>query len=99
MKKPEDFTELASRRSGFSARTWTRGYLAPVARDYPEVQMVGIARLRYRPHTGRTGEWRARLDEKLPGLIAKYQELAGQEDSTKVVNADFANSFVCNKPI
>ena len=77
----------------------TLGYLAPVARDYPDVQMVGIARLRYRPHTGRTGEWRSRLHEELTGFIARYQELAGQEDITKVVNADFANSFVCNKPI
>lgn len=75
------------------------GYLARVARDYPDVQMVGIARLRYRPHTGRTGEWQATLYEKLPGFIAKYQELAGEEDSTNVVKADFANIFVCNKPI
>jgi hypothetical protein len=48
--------------------------LAPVLRHFGNVQLVGIARLRYRPHTRRTQGWRAELD----GNGAKWR--AGYED-------------------
>jgi len=49
--------------------------LAPVLRDYPDVAMVGIARLRYRPHTKLTSQWWARQQGELPGIIKQYQQL------------------------
>ncbi|WP_207901331.1 hypothetical protein [Acidipila rosea] len=36
-------------------------HLCPVIVTLPDVQMVGIARLRYRPHTTRTAAWHAQL--------------------------------------
>jgi hypothetical protein len=50
--------------------------LAPVPRHITNVQMVGIARLRYRPHTKLTAAWWSELAEKGEALIAKYEQLA-----------------------
>jgi hypothetical protein len=55
-------------------RKWTE-YLAPVPRGYPDVQMVGVARLRYRPHTKRTSQWWAVLQARLPEYIKTYEAL------------------------
>jgi len=61
-----------------------RGYLAPVRRDYPDVQMVGIARLRYRPHTKRTSEWWAVLHKELPKFIETYNALRDKAEASKL---------------
>ena len=45
---------------------WAAGlalHLAPVREHLTEVQMVGIARLRYRPRTGATAAWFSRMAE------------------------------------
>jgi hypothetical protein len=49
--------------------------LAPVLAHITEVQMVGIARLRYRPRTGATAAWFARMAE-WDELAARYDEMA-----------------------
>ena len=51
------------------------GWLAPVQKTLLNVQMVGVARLRYRPRTKRTSAWRENLLQTVPGWIEKYQKL------------------------
>jgi hypothetical protein len=51
-------------------------WLAPVpTTDYPNVQMVGIARLTYRPHTVKTRAWWAAHTDKAPLWAKSYVEL------------------------
>ena len=61
-------------------RDWTEneGYnmLVPVPSHVQNVQMIGIARLRYRPHTKLTGAWRAELDDKGNRYISRYEQIA-----------------------
>ena len=65
--------------------------LAPVPRHIEGVQLVGIARLRYRPKTNRTrlfgreAEWRE--------VIARYGQIAANT-STSASGAPFATSRV-----
>jgi len=58
-------------------------YFCPVVRTYPNVQMAGVARLRYRPHTSRTSAWFAQLQESGPDWIGKYRELAEKAESSQ----------------
>jgi hypothetical protein len=51
-------------------------YLCPVRSSIPNACMVGVARLRYRPHTSRTGAWMTRLLESGPGILAEFEALA-----------------------
>ena len=63
---------------------WRNGLLlAPVSRSYPDVQMVGIARLRYRPHTRMTSEWWKNSQLGLPKYIEKYNELAAKAEQSR----------------
>jgi hypothetical protein len=58
-------------------------YLVPVPRNVPNVQMIGVARLRYRPHTTRTSDWYGDLVRNAPGIIARYKEvIEATEDSS-----------------
>jgi hypothetical protein len=50
--------------------------LAPVPRHLSRVQLIGIARLRYRSDTRRTDAWWGRLNEKGERYIVRYNELA-----------------------
>jgi hypothetical protein len=52
--------------------------LAPVPRHITNVQMIGIARLRYRPHTRMTAAWWAELNANAQRHLARYLELAGK---------------------
>ena len=59
-------------------RAWAEAHglhLAPVRAHITEVQMVGIARLRYRPRTSATAAWFARMGE-WNELAARYYEAA-----------------------
>jgi hypothetical protein len=47
----------------------------PVPRTLPNIQLVGIARLRYRPHTSMTAAWYANLQESGRAAKEKYEEL------------------------
>jgi len=50
-------------------------WLAPVPRHVANVQMIGVARLRYRPHTRMTAAWRVDLNAKGERFIAQYMAL------------------------
>jgi hypothetical protein len=57
-------------------------WLAPVPRHMAGVQMVGIARLRYRPKTRKTAAWWADLQAKGEGFLRRYEALAAPELGT-----------------
>jgi hypothetical protein len=62
-------------------REWATGeglILAPVPRHMINVQMVGIARLRYRPQTKMTGAWWADLESKCAAFTEKYEQIPAQ---------------------
>lgn len=61
------------------ARLEGYSWLAPIKNTLPDAQLIGVARLRYRPHTKRTSEWFAELTEKAPRWTQFYQELAEPE--------------------
>lgn len=49
--------------------------LVPVLKTKPNVQLIGIARLKYRPHTARTAEWLSQADE-WQKIAKSFQEMA-----------------------
>jgi hypothetical protein len=48
---------------------------APAWDTQPNVQMVGVFRLTYRPHTKRTAEWYRRLESKALEWIEEYEQI------------------------
>jgi hypothetical protein len=64
-------------------------YFCPVLNTKPNTQMIGVARLTYRPHTKRTKAWFAELQETAPVWIETFQELA--EKSEIAANRRLAN--------
>lgn len=50
--------------------------LAPIVNSLPDVQVVGIARLHYRPHTKRTSQWYADLMSNSRHWLEHYVKLA-----------------------
>jgi hypothetical protein len=53
--------------------------LAPVPSHIANVQIVGIARLRYRPHTRMTGAWWADLSANAEKHLARYAAIAAHQ--------------------
>jgi hypothetical protein len=53
--------------------------LVPVPRHIANVQMIGIARLRYRPHTKMTSAWWADLSANAEKHIARYAKIAARK--------------------
>jgi len=53
--------------------------LVPVPRHIANVQMVGIGRLRYRPHTRMTSAWWADLNANAEKHLARYAEIATRQ--------------------
>jgi hypothetical protein len=58
-----------------------RLWLVPVFANRSNVSLIGIARLRYRPHTKLTGAWLL-LTGHWTKFIEKYRDLAGEHDVT-----------------
>lgn len=58
--------------------------LVPVPRHIENVQVVGIARLRYRPHTAMTAAWWAQLNENAEKHLAHYAALT-RENTRRAV--------------
>ncbi len=56
-------------------------YFCPVLRTKPSAQMIGVARLTYRPHTKRTGAWFAELQQSGPGWIRMFTDLAANGET------------------
>ncbi|MGA2672152.1 MAG: hypothetical protein ABSE99_02890 [Terracidiphilus sp.] len=52
--------------------------LCPVSRDYPNAQLVGIARLHYRPHTKRTSAWSSNLQYAGPKCVDHFRRMAAE---------------------
>lgn|GEM_PF-2501500 len=68
-------------------------YLAPVKNTLPNVQMIGVARLRYRPHTKRTEHWWQELNESAETWLAAYRQLhVPAEQPRKVSNGNLAEN-------
>lgn len=62
------------------------GMLAPVPNHVAEVQLIGVARLRYRPHTNMTAAWWANHQSVCEGFAATYRQLCKRpEQQSKVV--------------
>jgi hypothetical protein len=59
--------------------------LVPVPRHIANVQMIGIARLRYRPHTRMTTAWWADLKANAEKHLARYAEIAARQTTRVVV--------------
>jgi hypothetical protein len=49
-------------------------FLVPVVNTLPNVQMIGVARLRYRPHTKRTSAWQRELAVNGRAWVERYRE-------------------------
>lgn len=49
--------------------------LVPVLKTKPNVQLIGIARMRYRPHTTKTAEWLSQSDE-WQKIAKSFQQMA-----------------------
>jgi len=56
--------------------------LIPVMDTLPDVQLVGIYRLRYRPHTIATLQWLRKLKNSATEWMREYSQLAEQDRST-----------------
>lgn len=54
-------------------------FLAPLPKHYTSVAMVGIARLRYRPHTSNTAVWYGQLQSLGAGYLDRYARLTAGE--------------------
>jgi hypothetical protein len=64
-------------------------YFCPVLKTKPTAQMIGIARLTYRPHTRRTKTWFAELSQTATGWIETFETLnrkAGNASLQRTVN-------------
>jgi len=59
----------------------------PVLRTLPNVQLVGIARLRYRSHSHRTAAWLAHLRESAEIAIERYRKMVRINDSPLRIGA------------
>jgi hypothetical protein len=79
LKNPENAVgraaHLAGQAMGYKPDMSGDQYLAPITRGYPDVQMIGVARLRYRPHTGHTAQWWKLTQTRLPEFIKNYEGL------------------------
>jgi hypothetical protein len=62
-------------------------HLAPVPHHIAQVQMIGVARLRYRPHTKLTAAWWAELHEKGEGYIQRYAALSSGTSADEPAHA------------
>jgi hypothetical protein len=53
-------------------------HFCPVVQTLPKVEMIGVARLLYRPHTRRTAAWFGQLQENGRNWLKHYRELAAK---------------------
>jgi hypothetical protein len=65
--------------------------LAPILAHFREVQMVGVARLRYRARTAATSEWYGRMSE-WAAVEARYKEIEAEMDRRNAAVLAEANS-------
>jgi hypothetical protein len=58
----------------------------PVSVNYPNAVLVGIARMRYRPHTRFTAEWGAGLQSSGGQFVRELQEIMRLSSKISAVN-------------
>ncbi len=59
----------------FKVQQGAYAHLAPITRAMPNVQMVGIGRLLYRPKTKRTSQWFSEVNDLCARWIRRYDEI------------------------
>lgn len=64
------------------------GESVPVANHITEVQMIGVARLRYRPHTAMTSAWLAQHSAICKGFTETYNALAVPRKTVRTGTSD-----------
>ena len=67
------------------ANIHTDKYLVPVFDSYPNTQLVGVYRLRYRPKTSLTADWMRRLKSAHREWTPLYLKLAGQKQEAETL--------------
>ncbi len=60
-------------------------YIIPVYDSYPDVQLVGVFRMRYRPKTSLTADWMRRLSDSHREWMPVYSKLAGRAVGTEAI--------------
>jgi hypothetical protein len=66
-------------------------YFCPILKTKPMAQMIGVARLTYRPHTRRTSAWFAELNQNAHALIDTFGKLTEKaEASASLREANYA---------
>lgn len=82
----EAATNAASRMLTDGQIDFAKGALVPILTHIAEVQLIGMARLKYRPQTRLTGAWWAEHQKICQAFIDKYETLAmpstGQKTGT-----------------
>lgn len=63
-------------------------YFCPILKTNPTAQMIGVARLTYRPHTRRTAEWFAELNRTAQGWIETFERLAEKGEKASYQRAE-----------
>jgi hypothetical protein len=72
----EAATSAAERMLTFGQTGYVQGVLVPVLAHIDKVQLKGLLRLRYRPHTRLTAAWWAEHHAVCQGFIDRYETLA-----------------------
>jgi hypothetical protein len=62
-------------------------HFCPILKTKPTAQMIGVARLTYRPHTRRTAEWFAELNRTAQGWIETFDSLAAKGEKSSYQRA------------
>jgi hypothetical protein len=78
--------ESRVRQVQFEGYSW----MAPIKNTLPDAQLIGVGRLRYRPHTRRTSEWFADLTESAPRWTQIYQDLCTKAEEATTLGEQTA---------
>ena len=86
---PEDRLAMAAHRAGGAMltdgqREWAEDnglWLVPIRRHVANVQVVGIARLRYRPRTRRTAAWWGKTRQEGEEFVRRYEGLITEKSA------------------
>jgi hypothetical protein len=58
-------------------------HFCPVSRTMPNIEMIGVARLRYRSHTSRTAAWYDQLQHTGGKWVEEYQDLEARARTSR----------------
>ena len=89
----EAATGAAERMMGESWAQSIEGIAVPVQKHIAEATMIGVARLRYRPHTALTSAWWAEHHSVCSAFIEQYNALAAPKVAAAVPRAQSTGTF------